>query len=147
MRDIEKLAISKAIKDRAEKEARANLAPGIHNVDTLVRVSGSLTINPDETYIPTAEIPVKAALALFIRYCGITRDAAENALVRAMTEALNREETGILKTMTILEELEEIAIIDDCTTRVMRLASRLPERTRKGKVLTNLRVDTMDIQR
>lgn len=146
MRDIEKLAISKAIKAAAEKEARAALQPGVHQVDTLVRVHGSMTINEDERYIPTAEIPVKAALALFIRYCGITRDAAENALVRAMTEALNREETGILKTMTILEELEEITVIDDCTARVMRLASRLPEKTRKGKVLTNLQCETLNLR-
>lgn len=138
------LAIAKAIKDKLVKEARDEVAVGSFEVDTTVRIRGLLNVFEDEQYTPTAEIPIKAALALFIRYCGVTRDAARRALQQAMTEALNMNATGEEKTDVILERLgEDWRVVADCMTAVTQLAAALPQRTRKGKVTTELDIDVV----
>lgn len=134
------LAITKAIKSAAATKARNGIRPGVYNVDILLRIAGALTVNRDETYTPTVDIPLKATLALFIRFCGITREAAKAALVRAMTEALAQDEKGDDKTARIVSEIGDVSIIDDCMAQVLETLDTLPDKTRKGKVLTNLHV-------
>lgn len=141
MRNIDQLAISRAVSAKVAKEARQQLGPGNHNIDSIVRIFGTLFIGEDEEYTPTAEIPLKATLALFIRHCGITRETAIEKLVSAMQEALRRNETGHDKTMTVLEKLDEVSVIDDCMSRVLELAAELPKKTRAGKVRANLTVE------
>ena len=140
MQAVQSIALNKAIKEKDVKTARNNLAVGQFDVDFLARIKGSLNVNHDEPYIPTIHIPLKATLALFIRYCGVTRDAAEAALIRAMTEALNHDQKG---EDTILAEMEE-QVIEACMERVTALTSALPPQTRKGKVLSNLTVEIVE---
>jgi len=55
--NAETIAITKAIKSKAEKEARKELKPGNYEIDTFVRVFGSLTVGEDFEQNKTASMP------------------------------------------------------------------------------------------
>ena len=133
------LAIVKVVKEKLAKEARANLTPGVHLVDITCHIKGSLTVGQDEEFIPTASIPLKSAFILFVRYCGVTREAAKNALLRAMTESLNNggDSDGALAS----ETSDEGRIIADCEAQVTAMLKKLPPQKRKGKILTSLELE------
>jgi hypothetical protein len=133
------LAITKAIKEKLAKEARADLSPGIHPVDVTAHIKGILDVKEDETFTPTVNIPIKSAFALFIRYCGVTREAAKNAAIRAMTDSLNNghDSDGALNA----ETSDEARIIADCEAQVTEMLGKLPTQVRKGKVLTKLELE------
>lgn len=140
------IALTKAIKDAAAKAARSGLSVGTHAVDYNVNVKGTLTVGEDEQYIPTVCIPIKAAFALFIRYCGITRTAAENALIQAMSEALQAQQRGADTVATVEGAIsEEDAIIAACEQRVTAMVGELPKQTRRGKVLSKLTVTPLAV--
>lgn len=67
------------------------LTSGDHSVDVMLHVSAIVRKGEDYERTPTASIPTKKVLALFVRYSGVTRDAALAVLERAMTDALNNE--------------------------------------------------------
>jgi len=147
MDSVKVLALAKAVKDAAIKTARKdvnvpkNAESVTHNVNLLARVSGTITVGADEEYIPTASVPLKASLALFIRYCGITRESAKAALVRAMTDALNENldpKSKVEKIETAISE--EDRLIADCEAQVSKMMGTLPKQTRNGKVTTDLTV-------
>ncbi|HEY9818671.1 MAG TPA: hypothetical protein V6D20_23120, partial [Candidatus Obscuribacterales bacterium] len=71
------------------KDVRDDVGPGTYVVDEVVafRVTGTVKVGEDESYVPTTSVPTKAALALFMRYSGCTGPRAMEALARAMTEA------------------------------------------------------------
>ena len=135
------LAITKAIKEKIAKDARANLTPGIHPVDVTAHIKGILDVKEDETFVPTVNIPIKSAFALFVRYCGVTRDAALKAMVRAMTESLNNghDSDGAINA----ETSDEARIIAEAEAQVTAMLGKLPPQTRKGKVLTKLELELL----
>lgn len=137
MEAIETLALAKAVKDAAAKKAREELAVGKHSVDFTVRVSGELTVGEDESYTPTVKVPFKAALALFVRYSGVTGDAALNALVKAFTEAVEADGDTVAA-------LEASADLVAAEARLNAALGELPKATRKGKVLTKLVVEAVE---
>ena len=144
--DVETLALAKAIKEKALKDARKNLTVGTHNVDVTAHISGTITVGADEEFIPTVCVPLKAAMALFIRYCGITRNAAETALVKAMTEALNNAQRGAETVDTVAGAIsEEESIIAACEAQVTKMMGALPKQTRSGKVTTKLTVAPVEV--
>ena len=129
-------------------KARGEMEVGKHEVDFLARITGSVTVGQDEDYTPTAEIPIIPTLALFIRYCGITREAAEKALIRAMTDAIDNGETGKNKRDCILATIsQEQRIIDEMMTRVTAAAAKLPKRKKNGKVTSKLTAEQFDVDR
>lgn len=140
---LKQVAMQKAIKTAALKTARAKLEPGTHEVDFLARVHGTLTVNEDEEYTPTTSVPIKATIALFLRYCGVTRDAALAHLERAMVDALRAAETenGLPATTedAVASEISEDAeVINEMMERVNKMARALPKQKRAGKVLAKL---------
>jgi len=64
-----------------------NLTIGDHNVDCFLHVRGTVRKGKDYVIVGTASIPIKQTLALFIKYSGVTREAAKSALVKAMNDA------------------------------------------------------------
>lgn len=65
------------------------LTSGDYPVDVTIHVTAHVRKGDDYERTPTASIPTKKTLALFVRYSGVTRDAALNALEKAMTDALD----------------------------------------------------------
>lgn len=95
-------------------EAREGLEPGTHTVDpfTLTFDGGVLKVGADSTRAATASLLNEATLALFIRYSGITREAAMATLRKAALEAqgirggMKKEllkESGVEETLALLK--------------------------------------------
>lgn len=129
------VALASAVKDAKFKAARGELAPGCYDVDTIVHIRGTVEVQPDYQAAPTASIPLKATLALVLRYAGITGEKAKELLTQAMTEALQSGKSG------------EDAILDACPVlcEVMRsvektLLASLPKVDRKGALKTAIHV-------
>ena len=127
------IALSKVVGTKEFAAARIGLGIGRHDVDFTVRVRGSMVVGTDTEKTPTVSIPMKETLALFIRYCGITREAAMAILERAMTDALEQGPQGtgaVAEALPIIEETMA-AIVEP-------LLARLPKTPVKGAVRTNL---------
>jgi len=142
MEPVKILAAAKAIKAAAEKQAKAELSPGSYPVDVKVRIRGQINVFEPEEYTPTTSIPLKSALALFIRRCGVTRDAALAALQDAMIDALRHAE-GDADANIAAAISEDLEVVDDCLARVEAMAKALPKKQRDGKVTTKLTVEEL----
>ena len=114
---------------KADKQARQQVAPGEHQVDALVRVTGTVKVGEDYTTVPTVSIPMKETLALFIRYCGVTREAAIAALHRAADESIAATGKGAGAIAEALPFVEEV--LKDVQREVL---DGLPRQPRKGAV-------------
>lgn len=136
---LEMIVLTKAIEEREAKAARSELLEETtYPVDLTVRIMGLLKVGKDYTTKPTVSVPLKSALALFIRYSGITRDAAKAVLTRAMTEALNE---SLSTSETVADAVnDDIAIVDDCLEQVAEMMGQLPRQPRKGVITTELEV-------
>lgn len=132
MKPTTTLALAKLL-GKLEDQARARVAPGEYKVDDTVtlRVEGTLTVGETVMYQPTTSIPWKQTLALFVRYSGVTREAALVALVQAMTEALatDAEAEDLVAAVADLEEAEE---------QVLEALETIPAQPRLGAVQTKL---------
>lgn len=123
----------------AAPNARAALTPGVYNVDTTVRVTGTVKVGEDYDVAPTVSIPLKETLALFIAYSGICGEHAIKALRQAMQHAIAVDGCGqgeLAKTMPIVNQTMarvEAEIID-----------QLPRQNRKGAVTTKLTVENLE---
>jgi hypothetical protein len=113
---------------KADRNARQQVATGEHEVNTLVHIQGTVKVAKDYTTVPTVSIPLKETLALFIHYCGCTREAALTALHRAASEAIDA--TG--KGKGSLEAA--IPVVEEGLKRVMEELDELPRQDRKGAV-------------
>ena len=68
MTDLEILAISKAIPDKAAKAARPGVLPGSYEVDLLVHVSGPINVGEDNpSAVTAARIPDRAFMLWTLR--------------------------------------------------------------------------------
>lgn len=133
--------LAKAIEKASAKTAKKlDLKEGVYKVDeTLtIRVTGQIKKFKDEEYTPTADIPLKAALALVLEKSGVTREAATNMLVEAMTEAL---EAGDKAQAVVQERLNDI---DQAMARVQAATAKLPDKTRKGKTLCKVSLEVLE---
>jgi len=122
------LALAKLLEKLAET-SRTQVKPGSYDIDETVtlRVVGKLSVLADTEYTPTTSIPWKTTLALFVRYCGITRESALEALTQAMLEALeaDKDAAEVLAAVTDLEAAE---------AQVQASLDKLPPQARKGAV-------------
>ena len=109
------LGLSKAIETfMASEKTRDSLSAGKHEINEVVtlHIQGHLNVGEDFEATATSSIPWKTALALFVRYSGVTGDVAMEALVRAMNEAQNAGEKPE-KTISELAELDKAKKIVD----------------------------------
>jgi len=123
--------LAKAIEKVVSKESKGlDLAVGAHEIDEVltIHVSGTLKKGADTTYTPTADIPLKAALALLLEKAGIVREAASAMLVEAMTEALNADED---KNEALQSRMKDV---DAAMSRVQSAVGTLPSKPRKGAI-------------
>lgn len=63
---LETIALSKAVKDTAAKDARVNLAEGHHDVDFTVRVHGPLLVAPPAPTVLKEKVPEVTILGLVL---------------------------------------------------------------------------------
>ena len=131
------LGLSKAIEKLAKTEAaREGCAPGAYQIDqeVVVHLSGSIKIGDDSEYTPTTSIPYKTAMALFLRYSGITGPAAMTALVKAMTDAIQLGAEG----EESVEMVAGIADLAEAEATVQAGLNKLPKKTKLGAVTQKL---------
>jgi len=141
-------ALSKELGKKAKK-VRGDLKPGEHEIEGEVTLAyqGIVNVLVDEKYIPTVDIPLKVALALFVRYAGITREAAIEALIKAMTKALEIEKLKGKERERAIEAIREIADLDAAEKTVRDGLEKLPEKTRAGKVIAKVEVKAKEVDR
>lgn len=122
----------------ADPNARGMLTPGIYPINTTVKVVGQIKVGEDSEYTPTVSIPLKETLALFIKYCGATREAAIAALVKAMQDSLAVDGKGqgaLIEAMPILEQT---------MATVEATLAKLPKQPRKGAVTCKLQTEVVE---
>lgn len=141
------MALAAQLKKQADKARKTDKpAAGEFEFDQtfMVSLKGTAKLLADEDYTPTANIPMKDALALFLRYAGVTGPAAMDALVKAMTEAA---EIGALPTDKAKKErraaIREIADLDEAEKLVNKKLGELPLATRKGKFTPKVEVEVI----
>jgi hypothetical protein len=134
MNATQTIALNNAIETKVAKAARDAVEVGKHQVDFLVRVTGTLNVAEDTEKVPTVSIPVKEVLALFIARSGCTREASIALLRECMTDALKDGTKGV-------GAVEAAADIDEVfKAEVAALTASLPKTPVKGKVTTKLTV-------
>ena len=129
------VALAKVVKEKSEEyiAARKAVKAGSYDVDTVVHIKGTMNVGEDDTAVPTVSVPLKEALALFVMYSGITRDAAMAALLRACSEAIaidGKAQGAIAESIKGVEAA--VTIVEQ------RVLALLPRISRKGKVTTKL---------
>lgn len=99
--------IQAALSSKSYLEAVEALIPNETQaqIDVTLRARGTLKRGAAGERKGTSRALSKAALALFIRYTGITREAALGALEKALVEAVKLDETAEKK---VLEEHPEV---------------------------------------
>jgi hypothetical protein len=139
--NIAKLALGRVIKEQIKPgDIREAVQPGNYLIDTEISLHlvGNLKIGEDSMYTPTTSIPWKETLALFVRHCGITREAALNTLQKAMTEALAED--------TSAEDLlASMADLKDAETKVQKTLEKLPKQIKKGAITGKLEVQDLQV--
>lgn len=130
-RNVNIVALANFITANDLKVARPNVAAGNHDVDVTIRVTGTISVGADYTTTPTVSVPLKETLALFIAYCGITREAAINLMTRAMTDAISQTGKG-------KGALAGVDQVEQTIERVEATMASLPKQPRKGPVKTKL---------
>lgn len=128
-------ALGKALENQA-KGLRALLTPGEHTVAgrVILDYEGKVQVGDDEQYIPTVAIPLKVAMALFLRYAGVTGPHAQKALMRAMKEALEIEAMGLADKKSAYDAIKELSELDDAEQEIRKGLDALPPKVRRGKV-------------
>ena len=133
---------------KAAKARRNELTTGTHEIAETVtlEVNGEVRVLEGETYTPTADIPIKVALALFCRYAGVTGPAAMDALTRAMTEALAIDGLKGKAKKNAYAAIGELANLDAAEKRVRAGLDALPTKSRNGKVSASVEVVVAEAQ-
>lgn len=127
------------------KKNRENLAAGEHDLDTEITlaIKGTVKVSEDEEYTPTIKVPHKLALALFIRYAGVTGEAAVKALTKAMAEALEIEKLSGPDKKNALKAIGEVADLEAAEKRLDAALFELPKASRVGKVNVKAAVEVV----
>ena len=137
MNTIVAAALANSLRKLAEKN-RDELPIGRHTVNEMVtlKVQGTVNVSEDTEATPTASIPIKTALALFMRYSGVTGPMAMDLLVRAMSDALAMGKDTA-------ENLAEVVDLDRAMATVTAKLAELPKVSKKGPV--NVKVSVVDM--
>lgn len=137
-------ALAKAL-EKLAKSGRDSLEPGTHRVDAEVTVTvrGTVKVGEDEEYSPTVGIPLKVAMALFMRYSGATGPNAMKALIRAMSEAMEIGRLPELQKAAKLAAIREVADLAEAEETVRERLGELPKATRKGRVQAKVKLESV----
>lgn len=126
MESIKTLAISKVIKDKAQKEARNQVGPGTYHVDCTVRVSGEIKVGEDYTQQIVAKADPWSLLAVAMdKLNGVTLESIvaeatgegvdtadlKERVADAMKEIKGETETECKGKVTTKLEVEELAVV------------------------------------
>lgn len=128
------LALERVSKQAAKAaKAREEVAAGNYQFNTVLtfNLKGELRVAEDFEWTPTVSIPIKKTLALFMRYCGATREAAMAGLMQAMKEAHELEVKGE-------ECIAELADLEKAEQQVIENLDQLPKELKKGAVTGKL---------
>lgn len=129
--------LATALKSCFEKLAKSlpSLTAGSYPVDETVtiRIVGEVNKSEDEEYIPTVSIPYKKAFEMFLARMGFQREAAMDALVQSMTDAVN----GVCPADIGLETYIKV---DDVEQIVQEGLAALPKKVRAGKTFVDCTV-------
>lgn len=126
-------AMAKALDTEIKK--RDDLVTGTYDVAETVtlNVQGTVSKFPDEEYTPTVKIAHKVAMALLVRHCGITGQAALNALERAIKESIEVDD----KSETYIAAMADLTVAE---TKVQNMLNELPKATRAGKTTIKVKI-------
>ena len=111
----------------------SGLPPGEYDLDGMVitiRLSGKAKKGEKVEYIPKAEIPVVAALALALQRAGVQREGTIDAIVAAMIEAVEAAAKGEEYIKLLTKDVEA------ATEFVNRKLDAMPKKTREGAFTT-----------
>ena len=129
--------LATALKSCFEKLANSlpTLTAGSYHVDETVtiRVVGDVNKIPDEEYTPTVSIPYKKAFEMFLARMGIQREAAMEALVQSMTDAIN----GVCPADI---GMDDYINVDDVEKVVQEGLAAMPKKIRTGKTFVECTV-------
>ena len=129
--------LATALKSCFEKLAKSLpcLTAGSYSLDeTLtIRIVGVVDKIPDEDYTPTVSIPYKKAFEMFLARMGIQREAAMEALVQSMTDAVN----GVCPADI---GMDDYINVDDVEKVVQEGLAAMPKKTRAGKTFVDCNV-------
>lgn len=130
---------------KGAKKSRGRLSAGAYAIDTEVTlaIKGGVRVGADEEYTPTSKMPHKLALALFLRYAGVTGPAAMEALTRAMKEALAIEALEGKAKKAAVKAIGEIADLAAAEKTVLAALEELPKSSRAGKVVVAANVNVI----
>lgn len=87
---IQSQALGRLVSETAMKQARKDLAPGLHVIDMTVRISGALRVADDTCRIPTSRIGTKSLMGLFLARSGALREANLVLLEECIGEVIAR---------------------------------------------------------
>jgi len=96
LKPTEIVALSKAIKTKDAKNAMKTLDEGLHTVDFLIHVFGTLDIKDTEKN-STCSIPLLKALALALHYAGCQRDNLLPTLEKTIRQSMALGQNEICK--------------------------------------------------
>lgn len=130
------MALSKCIKDTAAASARKDLTVGEIEIDTVVRIKGTLKVGADYERTPTVSVPLIETMALLLHNSGFTREKSKSMLIAAMQGALSETGKG---QGAIAEAYKEI--IAEASKHVTDTLAALPKVTVRGAVTTKLEVE------
>ena len=133
MDNLIKIAINKGIKTPVVTKASKELEEGTYDVDTLVRVCGTVTKGVDFEADSTVSLSTLETLALALHYSGVTRDKAMEILPKILKDGMTNGTKckGILK-----DEFNFIApMIKDIKEKVIK---EMPKTQKNGIVTTKL---------
>ena len=109
--------------------SKIKLTKGQYDVKgkVLLEVDAVVTKGEDESYTPTAELPIKEILAAIVRKYKIKQDELEELIVEAYRTSVNNDSS--LK--------EELDYTEHTLAKVNKVLGKLPEKTREGKTTIN----------
>lgn len=142
------LALSKQLESLA-KDMRDAVGPGEYEFEHHVSlvVKGKMTVDEDTMATPSNKIPWKTALALFMRYAGITGDHAQKALIKAMKEAADIEKLpDKAKKKKASEILRESTDLNEAEEKVQDALKTLKKVPRRGAVRPKVSVGVLGVK-
>jgi len=133
MRDLDVLALAKAVSTAALKAARDGVEPGAYDVDLLVRVRGGIKVGEDYEQSLTQKVkPVDLWLATL----DLLAEHVTESLIRRIAERAASGDAG--RSIRREENLKA------ATESALALVREVTRSTCKGKVTTALTAETVE---
>jgi hypothetical protein len=130
--------VMSAVKSWVTKWLNSQVVPvGRHNIDETItlRVRGEVLKGEEETYTPTAHVPLLATLEFLVPHLGATRDVALEKMRVAMEQALLADVKGS-ETMPKAKDVEKAKkMVEE------KYIDLLPPAQRDGKTIVKCTVE------